>query len=87
MNKTERIRRSNPHLFTAVPLVELAGEHRVLIENHHGVVVYEPCEIIIRVQYGHLQITGCKLKLVQMTKEKLVITGDIASICLQRYRP
>lgn len=86
MNKLDRIRRSNPQLFTTVPLVELAGEHRVLVENHHGVVVYEPFEIRVRVQYGYLLITGCKLRLVQMTKEKLVILGDIESICLQRCR-
>ena len=66
------------------PLVEIAGERRVLIENHDGVTAYGCCEICVKVNYGHIHICGTGLTLVRMTKQQLVITGRIDSVSLQR---
>lgn len=67
-----------------VPLVELAGEHRVLIENHCGVTEYSQEQIKVRVCYGLLCIGGRKLEVARMTREQLVITGRIDCITLIR---
>lgn len=69
-----------------VPLVELAGERRVLIENHHGVRAYGPEEILVSVSYGSVAICGTQLELACMNGEKLIITGNIDSIRLCRGR-
>lgn len=69
-----------------LPLVELAGEHRVLIENHHGVIQYGCEEICVRVNYGYISILGSNLELARMTKEQLVITGRIDAVHLCRGR-
>lgn len=65
-----------------LPLVELLGKQRVLIENHYGVIQYCPNEIVIRVSYGSLIICGCGLRLSTMTKQQLIITGQIQQIQL-----
>lgn len=65
-----------------IPLVELAGQHRVLIENHLGVVAYSLEEIQVKVCYGKLSVVGQCLKFMQINKEQLVITGQIESIHL-----
>ena len=65
-------------------IVEIAGEGRVLIENHFGVIQYTPERICINVQYGKLCILGCSLKLARMSKQQLVICGQINSISLLR---
>lgn len=67
-----------------VPLVELAGERRVLIERHQGVTAYAREEICVKVSYGCICITGEGLELARMTKEQLVITGRIDHIQLFR---
>lgn len=67
-----------------LPVVELAGDRRVLIEGHAGVVQYLSHCIGVRVRFGQLQICGCDLHLVHMTKERLVICGRIDGITLQR---
>ena len=67
-----------------VPLVEIAGDHRVLIENHYGITQYGRCEICVRTKYGFLQIHGTDLEIARMTKVQLVITGRIDSVCLCR---
>ncbi len=69
-----------------LPLVELAGDRRVLIENHHGVKEYGCNEICVKVNYGNLYICGQKLNLACMSKDQLIITGMIESVRLCRGR-
>ncbi len=58
-------------------LVEIAGERRVLIENHCGVSGYSSNEIWVKVRSGKVAICGDGLELVKMTKEQLVVIGRI----------
>lgn len=69
-----------------VPLLELAGDRRVLIENHRGVAEYSREKIRVQVRYGQLCICGAGLELAQMSKNQLVICGRIDSISLVRRR-
>ena len=64
------------------PLVELAGDRRVIIENHCGVTGYGSQEICVKVRYGHVVICGEGLELVRMTKEQLVVMGAIYDVRL-----
>ena len=66
------------------PLVELAGDRRVLIENHNGVTEYGRERISVRVRYGQLVVCGCGLELARMTKEQLVIIGRFDGVTLHR---
>ncbi len=65
-----------------LPLIELAGQCRVLIENHQGVTQYGTEEIRVKVKFGYVVICGEFLKLARMSKEQLVITGSICGISL-----
>ena len=78
-----------PHILTHLsgkdilskdPIVELAGQNRVLIENHLGILGYSTDEIQIKVTYGKVCISGSKLMLQQMSREQLVITGNIETL-------
>ena len=65
-------------------LVEITGENRVLIENHGGVREYSRERIGVNVQYGVLLVCGSCLELKCMTREILVICGNIEGIALKR---
>lgn len=67
-----------------LPVLELAGDCRVLIENHRGIVQYSPEQIGVQVKYGRLLVCGCGLHLACMTRERLVISGRIDCIRLER---
>ena len=67
----------------SLPLIEIVGQKRVLIENHHGVVQYSATQIGIKVSYGSIYVCGHSLKLLQMSKERIVITGGIE--CVQMH--
>ena len=66
------------------PLVELAGDRRVLVENHCGVTEYRPDQIQIQVPYGQICILGRALSMVQVTVSQLVITGCVDELRLIR---
>lgn len=66
------------------PIVEVAGDRRVLIENHFGVKAYSREQIVVKVKFGFVCVCGCGLELMRMTKEQLVIRGRIEGITLQR---
>ncbi len=67
-----------------LPVVELAGENRVLIENHQSVIGYGRQEIRVKVNYGFIAIKGDCLELAKLSKEQLVIVGNICGIELCR---
>jgi len=67
-----------------IPLLELNGDDRILIENHKCVMGYSEKEILIRVSFGVLRIVGDEMVLACVKKEQLVIHGMIDSICLLR---
>lgn len=66
------------------PLVEIAGERRVLIERHCGVTEYGRQQICVKVKYGTVCVTGQGLELTRMTKEQLIISGCIECVKLER---
>lgn len=66
------------------PLVELAGDRRVLIEYHKGVVQYSGERICVRVCYGTVCVCGAGLELCRMTGDQLVISGRIDQITVSR---
>ena len=71
-------------LFPGVPIVEICGKERVLIENHYGIIQYGCEDILVKVRYGCVSVTGEQLNLKFMSRRKLIITGRIYGIMLQR---
>jgi len=83
MEKRRLISRTGKtNILSKVPLVELAGQNRVLIENHLGVLAYSLEEIQVKVCYGSVRVIGSELRLMEMNKEQLVISGRIDALQL-----
>lgn len=66
--------------FPGVPVVEIAGSRRVLIERHRGVKAYSDHCIQVSLCYGLLCVSGMNLKLQHMTRDQLVISGQIQNL-------
>lgn len=67
-----------------MPLVEICGQKRVLIENHLGIVDYSAQQVSIKVSFGLIDIQGNDLKITRICREKLIIAGDVEAVCIQR---
>ena len=73
----------NAELIPGIPIMELCDQRRLLVENHQGIVGYSCNEIQIKVRFGRICVCGENLKLKQMCRNKLVITGKICTVNLQ----
>ena len=62
------------------PILELCGDRRVWIENHHGVKEYAPERISVSVRNGQIVICGSGMRLNRMQGKMIVITGKIETI-------
>jgi len=74
----------NKESLPGLPLVEIIGDNRVLIENHCGVKAYGSEEIKVNTNKGDIIICGSCMELACMTKNQLVVTGHIGGVQLCR---
>lgn len=74
--------KNSQQLFPLMPVVEIAGNSRVLVENHCGIHSYQTASICVKVKTGGVQVQGTDLRIQYMTRYRLVITGKIASVAL-----
>ena len=65
-----------------LPLVEIVGDCRVLIERHLGVTEYGKERIMIKVSHGQICVCGSCMELIRMTKHQLIIKGTIFSVSI-----
>lgn len=76
MGKIQQFHRRE-NVLSLLPILELVGQRRLLIENHQGVLSYAPNEIKIKVSYGCITVVGNELQLMEMSRVKLAICGRI----------
>jgi len=67
-----------------VPLVEIAGYRRVLVEHHMGVTQYSTESVCLKVKFGSIRVSGCDLVISKMSKDQLIISGTIESVSVFR---
>lgn len=84
MDRIQRIAGPMAESGGILPLVEIAGDRRVLIEHHQGVVAYGPGEICVRVRFGQVRILGSNLCIAKMSAEQLVIRGCVSGVELRK---
>lgn len=74
----------DPAVQPKLPVIEIAGDKRMLIENHKSVIGYSSGEVVVKVKYGRILIKGYGLQLARLGKDQLVVTGRIDCIMLCR---
>ncbi len=80
----EKAVNANLEAFPGLPVVEIAGDCRILIENHLCICEYSYEKIVVKMKYGFLNIIGRNLRISRMSAQQLVITGSIDVVTLQR---
>lgn len=64
----------------AVPLIEIAENKRILVENHLGITAYGPDTICVKLRRGMIEISGNGLEMLCMSKDRVVICGVINTV-------
>lgn len=69
-----------------LPRLVVSGNQQLVIENHRGIIEYEPTVIRVGTKLGEIRITGAELALISVLKEELVIHGKIGQIEMVDWR-
>ena len=79
-NKINQFLEMPEEITTDKPKITILGFEELVIENYKNILEYEEIFIKINTYIGAININGYNLKLIQMNKEDIMITGKIDSI-------
>lgn len=65
-----------------VPIIEIYGDRRVLIEGRCAVLQYTGNCIRLRNSCGAVCVSGCGLTMAELTKNQTIITGKVENISI-----
>ena len=65
-----------------VPRVTATGNETVLVEQHKGLIAYQPEEVVFRTASGLLTIRGSGLRFKRYTAGEAFVTGCIEGISM-----
>lgn len=66
-----------------LPKVTIVGDLGVLIQNHRGLIRYDPGRIVVGVGSGQIVIAGRSLEIEEVSSEDMVVRGVIQSVQME----
>ncbi len=85
MSKFDKLFDIPEELSSDIPKVTIVGFNRMLIENYKSVLDYQDFFIRVKMKTGLININGFELLMNEMTKDDLIITGNIESVDFEKY--
>jgi len=70
-----------------LPRITITGNVQMIVENHRGIVEFNPSFIRLRTGTGELRIRGENLKIAWALREEIVIDGRILGLELAPGMP
>lgn len=67
-----------------VPRITLTGHERLHVEQHKGLIDYEPENIVLRTACGLMRVAGAGMRFSLYTAGEALITGRIDSVSFQQ---
>lgn len=62
-------------VISSTPKIEITGNNSLYIENHQGVKILTPEEIVIKLKTGFLIAQGKKISISEINKDFIFLTG------------
>lgn len=69
-----------PETIGSVPLIRMHGSFAIIIENHRGIIAYDPKAVCVKTKTGMIRISGDRLCIFAMTKKTLELRGCIHKV-------
>lgn len=67
-----------------IPIMEIYGDRRILIEGQCAVIQYGLNCIRLRNQCGIVSVCGCDLCMAELSSDRLVVTGRVESVSITK---
>lgn len=85
MSKFDRLFDIPEEISTNIPKVTIVGFDRMLVENYKAILEYQDFFIRIKMQTGLINVNGFELQMNEMTKDDVIITGNIESVDFEKF--
>lgn len=69
-----------PDIVLDLPRITMLGNKQLLVENHKGIIEYNPVLVRIKLTQGELAVTGTDLSLGSLQAEQILVEGTVAGI-------
>ena len=69
-------------ILSGIPVVEIHGDKEATVLHHRGVLAYGEDEIAIASDLGPVRVSGSKLVLFRMNRERIVIHGSVRAVTI-----
>lgn len=69
-----------PEAALDLPRLTIIGNSRLLLENHRGIVIYQPDLVKLKLSAGELEIKGTGLILREIKPDAIILEGTVRSI-------
>lgn len=86
MGKLEKIFDIPEEITSDIPKITFLGFDKMLIENYKCILEYQDFFIRIKMSIGMIDVNGFNLKMEEMTKDDLIITGNIESVEFEKSK-
>lgn len=86
MGKFEKIFDVPEEITSDIPKITFLGFDKMLIENYKCILEYQDFFIRIKMSIGMIDVNGFNLKMEEMTKADLIITGNIESVEFEKSK-
>lgn len=63
-----------------LPRITLMGNLRLVIENHRGLIQYDPVQIRVCLEKGEIVLQGSELNISLISREEIVIDGQLKGV-------
>lgn len=80
MSRFDKLFEVPQELISDIPKITILGFDRMLIENYKCILEYQDFFIRIKMKSGLININGVNLKMNEMTRDDLIITGAIENV-------
>ena len=85
MGKFDKLFDIPEELTSDIVKITILGFNKMLVENYKAILEYQDFFIRIKMSTGLININGFELLLNEMTKDDLIITGNIESEKKENY--
>ncbi len=71
-------------VYLQVPKITSLGFNKIMIENYKNILEYQDFFIRINTSIGIINVNGINMKMEEMTKDDLIIEGEIDSLDFEK---
>lgn len=84
LSKINKILEMPSEITSSVPKITNLGFKKMMIENYKNILEYQDFFIRINTSIGIININGIGMKMEEMTKDDIIIEGEIDSIDFEK---